>query len=113
MALFYGGFSRVCHRSEEGSLVWYVFHREAMVGTGRVCVLLCPRLTVTLICIAVYVPAALAAVREACALFRADPDHVPAAVAHKFGLKEADAKRWYSGVNITACLLYTSDAADE
>lgn len=45
---------------------------------------------------------ALAAVREACALFVSEKDQMPKIIADKYGLKKEDAEAWYKGVKISA-----------
>lgn len=45
---------------------------------------------------------ALSAVREACALFASEKDHMPKTISEKYGLKKEDAEAWYKGVKISA-----------
>ena len=52
--------------------------------------------------ISVALKRALAAVREACAIFHAEKDSIPALVSERYKLQLADAKAWYSQVKISA-----------
>jgi hypothetical protein len=45
---------------------------------------------------------ALTAVREVCQLFSEDKENIPKIISERYGLNPEDAKKWYSGVKITA-----------